>query len=68
MPRAMAEIAHQLPGVALVPFPVVSDRLRAEPWWASGATMRLMVSEYLKYIFARLRIRLNPAAGETETG
>ncbi len=33
MPRAMAEIAHQLPDVALVPFPVVTDKLRAEPWW-----------------------------------
>jgi uncharacterized SAM-binding protein YcdF (DUF218 family) len=67
MPRAMTEIAHQLPGVALVPFPVVSDRLRAEPWWASAATMRLMLSEYLKYIFAQVRMRVNPAAGETET-
>src|SRR5262249_35421919 len=33
MPRALAEIAHQLPEVALVPFPVVTDRQRAEPWW-----------------------------------
>ena len=38
MPRALAEIAHQLPDVALVPFPVVTDRQRAEPWWASSAT------------------------------
>jgi len=67
MPRAMAEIAHQLPGVALVPFPVVSDRLRAEPWWGSVTTLKLMLSEYLKYIFARIRIRLNPGAGTTET-
>jgi len=67
MPRAMAEIAHQLPGVALVPFPVLSDRLRAEPWWANGTTLRLMLTEYLKYVFACLRIRLNPAAGATET-
>ena len=27
MPRALAEIAHQLPDVALVPFPVVTDKL-----------------------------------------
>ena len=67
MRRAMAEIAHQLPGVALVPFPVVSDRLRAEPWWGSVTTLKLMLSEYLKYIFARIRIRLNPGAGTTET-
>src|SRR5216683_5728358 len=37
MPRALAEIAHQLPDVALLPFPVITDRQRAKPWWASGA-------------------------------
>jgi hypothetical protein len=62
MPRALAEIAHQLPGVALVPFPVVTERQRAEPWWSGGTTTRLMVSEYVKYIFARLRMGLNPSA------
>jgi len=61
MPRALAEIAHQLPNVALLPFPVVTDRQRAERWWSSGATARLMLSEYVKYIFARLRMGLNPA-------
>jgi uncharacterized SAM-binding protein YcdF (DUF218 family) len=62
MPRALAEIAHQLPDVALVPFPVVTERQRTDPWWASAATARLMVSEYLKYVFAKLRMGLNPAA------
>ena len=38
MPRALAEISHQLPDVTLIPFPVVSDRLRLEPWWSNGAT------------------------------
>jgi uncharacterized SAM-binding protein YcdF (DUF218 family) len=61
MPRAMTEIAHQLPGVALVPFPVVSDTLRSEPWWSNSATMRLLLLEYLKYLFANVRIRVNPA-------
>lgn len=61
MPRALAEIAHQLPDVALVPFPVVTQRQRADPWWARGTTARLMVSEYLKYVFAKLRMGLNPA-------
>jgi len=31
MPRALAELSHQLPGVALIPYPVVSERLRVEP-------------------------------------
>jgi uncharacterized SAM-binding protein YcdF (DUF218 family) len=68
MPRALAEIGHQLPGVALVPFPVVTDRQRAEPWWASGATARLMLSEYVKYIFARLRMGLNPSTNASTPG
>jgi uncharacterized SAM-binding protein YcdF (DUF218 family) len=59
MPRALAELAHQLPDVALIPFPVVSDRLRIEPWWSNGATTKLVVSEYLKYIAAKLRMRLD---------
>jgi uncharacterized SAM-binding protein YcdF (DUF218 family) len=68
MPRALAEIAHQLPGVALVPFPVVTDRQRAEPWWSGGTTTRLMLSEYVKYIFAKLRMGLNPSAAMGEPG
>jgi uncharacterized SAM-binding protein YcdF (DUF218 family) len=59
MPRAMAEIAHQLPNTRLVAFPVMSERLRAEHWWASGSAMRLLLSEYMKYIVARTRMRLN---------
>jgi uncharacterized SAM-binding protein YcdF (DUF218 family) len=66
MPRALAEIAHQLPDVALVPFPVVTDRRRADPWWRRGATAKLMVSEYVKYVFAKLRMGLNPAASAGE--
>ena len=59
MPRALAEIAHQLPDVALIPFPVVADRLRVEPWWSNGATTRLVLSEYLKYLFAKVRMRFD---------
>ncbi len=65
MPRALAEIAHQLPDVALVPFPVVSDRLRVEPWWSNGATTRLVLSEYFKYLFAHVRMRFDTMAAET---
>ena len=63
MPRAMAEIAHQLPGVALVAFPVLSDKMRAEPWWSNGTTARLILLEYLKYVFTHVRMRVNPNAG-----
>ncbi len=64
MPRALAEIAHQLPDVTLVPFPVVSDRLRVEPWWSNGDTTRLVLSEYFKYLFAKVRMRFDTVAAE----
>ena len=60
MPRAMAEIAHQLPGLTLIPFPVLSEKLRMEPWWSSAATARLMLLEYLKFLFSHVRMQLNP--------
>ena len=62
MPRALAELAHQLPDAALVPYPVVSDRLRIEPWWSNGETARLVLSEYLKYLFAKVRMRFDTVA------
>jgi uncharacterized SAM-binding protein YcdF (DUF218 family) len=60
MPRAMAEIAHQLPEVALIPYPVISEKMKSEPWWQNGETVRLRFAEYLKYLFAHVRMRLDP--------
>ena len=60
MPRTMAELAKQLPDVALVPFPVVTEKLRNEPWWTSGPTAKLILSEYAKFVFAQLRMRIQP--------
>jgi len=62
MPRAMAEIGHQLPGVTLIAFPVFSEKLRMEPWWSNGATARLILLEYLKFVFSHVRILVNPGA------
>src|SRR5262245_12239995 len=59
MPRAMAELGRQLPDVFLIPFPVVTDKMRTVRWW-NPATARLLLSEYLKYIVAQLRMRLEP--------
>jgi uncharacterized SAM-binding protein YcdF (DUF218 family) len=60
MPRAMAELAHQLPDVTLEPFPVVSDKVRVQTWWSNPSIARLLFFEYLKYIVAGARIRLQP--------
>jgi len=61
MPRALAELSHQLPKVALIPYPVVSDRLRVEPWWSNGATTKVVLSEYFKYLAAKLRMQFESA-------
>jgi uncharacterized SAM-binding protein YcdF (DUF218 family) len=58
MPRAMAELAHELPDVVLVPYPVVSDKVRVESWSTNAATAKLLVWEYVKYIVARARMWL----------
>lgn len=60
MPRAMAELGRQLPDVFLIPFPVVTEKMRNDPWW-SPATAKLLLSEYLKYIVAQFRMRFEPA-------
>jgi uncharacterized SAM-binding protein YcdF (DUF218 family) len=59
MPRALAELSHQLPDVTLIPYPVVSDRLRIEPWWSNGATTKLVLSEYIKYLAAKVRMHFD---------
>lgn len=58
MPRAIVELSHAMPDITLIPFAVVGDRWRDEPWWTSGATFRLLLSEYAKYVAAELRVRL----------
>jgi uncharacterized SAM-binding protein YcdF (DUF218 family) len=60
MPRAMAELGRQLPDVFLIPFPVVTEKMRNDPWW-HPSTAKILLSEYLKYIVAQVRMRLEPA-------
>ena len=56
MPRAIVELSHAMPDIELVPFAVVGDKWREEPWWTSGAVLRLLLSEYGKYLFAEMRV------------
>ncbi len=56
MPRAMAELSHQLPDTTLIEFPVISDQLKAG--WAHGPTLRLLFTEYVKYVAAVTRINV----------
>ena len=59
MPRALAEMAHRMPEVKLVPYPVVAEQWRNEPWWTRIAKMRLLLVEYVKYVVVVVRLRLD---------
>jgi uncharacterized SAM-binding protein YcdF (DUF218 family) len=58
MPRAIVELSHAMPDISLVPYAVVGDKWREEPWWTGGTTFRLVLSEYAKYLAAELRVHL----------
>jgi len=60
LPRAMAELAHQLPETLLIPYPVMSEKVKTEPWWQNVDTARFLFAEYLKYLFALGRMSLDP--------
>src|SRR3984893_5881756 len=64
MPRATVELSHAMPDMQLIPFSVIGDKWRDEPWWTSGATFRLLLSEYVKYVAAEVRVRLADAGLE----
>lgn len=66
MPRAIVELTHSMPDVLLIPFPVIGEKWRDEPWWASGAAARLLVTEYAKFLAAGVRVHFDDWV-ETET-
>ncbi len=57
MPRAIVEMSHSMPDVTLIPFAVIGDKWREEPWWSNAATFRLLLTEYVKYLVAEVRAR-----------
>lgn len=61
MPRTMAELEKQMPDIALVPFPVVTEKLRNTPWWTTAPTAKLILFEYAKFVVAQVRMRIEPS-------
>ena len=61
MPRALLEIGRALPDMELVPYPVVSEKIR-NGIWSDPQTTRMVALEYLKYLAALARTRMLPPA------
>jgi uncharacterized SAM-binding protein YcdF (DUF218 family) len=55
MPRALVELERETDGIELIPYPVVTERMREQNWWTSPQVARLLVFEYLKYLAAVVR-------------
>lgn len=64
MPRAIVEFSHAMPDTILIPYAVVADKWRDEPWWTNGTTLKLLLSEYAKYVAAEVRVHLANAGLE----
>lgn len=56
MPRALAELGRAMPGVTLIPYPVIDNNVHIERWWTYPGSTRLLLSEYLKYLPALGRL------------
>jgi len=56
MPRSLAELAREMPNIALIPHPVAAEGLRHKVWWLDGTALRLLSAEYLKFLPAALKL------------
>lgn len=54
MPRSLAEFAAEMPGVKLEPWPVEPDGIDLTDWWHDPHALRLLGSEYTKYLASLL--------------
>lgn len=58
MPRSLAELSIAMPGVELVPYPVVPKSVRDRAWWLQPKLMRLLATEYAKFLPVAARYAL----------
>lgn len=50
MPRSLIELRRTMPGITLVPHPVVSSKIHAARWWSDPFTARVLLAEYMKLL------------------
>jgi uncharacterized SAM-binding protein YcdF (DUF218 family) len=63
MPRSLLELRSALPDAELYPYPVETDLVDAERWWANGQGAGKLTLEYCKYLvvlFRELVLSLGP--------
>jgi uncharacterized SAM-binding protein YcdF (DUF218 family) len=58
MPRSLLEFHAAMPEVDIIPHAVFPAHVRQSEWWRWPGTSGLIMREYTKYLFARLRVWL----------
>jgi uncharacterized SAM-binding protein YcdF (DUF218 family) len=58
MPRSLLELRRVLPDTTLIAYPVISQNLKLDSWWTDPVSIRLLVSEYVKYASATFQLRM----------
>jgi len=56
MPRSLVELQNVLPQTNLIAYPVVVNSIPVSQWWTNRNTALLLMSEYVKYLAARVRL------------
>ena len=56
MPRSLLEFNRLMTGIRIIPHPVFPKGFKAERWWVRWGSLRLVVSEYAKYLIALVRL------------
>ena len=50
IPRSVYELHEAMPGIVIIPEPVFPSHFAHNEWWQFSASIRLVLSEYHKYV------------------
>ncbi len=63
MPRSLLELRHLLSEVQILPHPVIGKSFLKPKWWLNPSTLRLVIQEYNKFLFALIRHSIEDVQG-----
>lgn len=55
LPRALIEFRRAMPGVDILPHPIIPEHVKQDRWWRWPGTAALFLAEYQKYLLAWAR-------------
>lgn len=68
MPRSLSEFEIAMPDGTIVPYPVDPESIHLEGWWHDARALRVLHSEYAKYLAVTVLTAAGLEAGGLERG